>query len=107
MKAILFAAVLSLSIVSLPSAATAASSKELHTPRLGQTVKQINLNTASIDVLTKSFKGIGKKRAEAIVSYRQNHGDFKSVSDLAAVRGLGKAFVTQHLAELEAVFITK
>lgn len=107
MKATLFAAVLSLSVVSLPTFAAVNSAKVDHSSTSGQTIKQINLNTASADVLSKSFKGIGKKRAEAIVSYRQNHGNFKSVADLAEVRGLGKSFIKQHLTELDAVFVIK
>jgi len=105
MKATLFAAVLSLTMISLPATAITVKNPPLSSTE--QTTKQINLNTASAGVLAKSFKGIGKKRAEAIVDYRQNHGHFKSVAELSAVHGLGKSFVNKHLSELQAVFNVK
>lgn len=69
-----------------------------------QVIKKIDLNHADVQQLTGSFKGIGKKRAEAIVSYRESVGGFKSIADLAHVRGLGQSFVTNHLPELERIF---
>ena len=65
----------------------------------------INLNTADAKALFQSVKGIGKKRAEAIIKYRETHGKFKSIDDLAAVPGLGKNFVSKHLGELKATFL--
>ena len=52
----------------------------------------VNVNTATVEELTK-VKGIGEKRAEAIVTYRKAHGDFKSVDDVANVKGIGKKFL--------------
>ena len=40
--------------------------------------KLININTASINELT-TLSGIGKSKAEAIITYRQNNGLFKSI----------------------------
>lgn len=48
----------------------------------------ININSADAKALT-SLKGIGKKRAEAIIEYRKDHGPFKSIDDLANVKGIG------------------
>lgn len=67
--------------------------------------QKINLNSADVATLTHAFKGIGKKRAEAIVHYREEQGQFKSVEDLAYVRGLGALFVKRNLALLETIFI--
>ena len=67
----------------------------------------INLNTADASTLAHAFKGIGKKRAEAIVLYREEHGRFKSVSELAHIRGLGLSFVTRNLPQLDAVFVVE
>lgn len=104
MKAKVFAAVLSLSAISVHSFA---APNTVQPPTKSQSIKKINLNTANADELAKSFKGIGKKRAESIVSYRQTHGEFKSIEDLSLVRGLGKSFVSHHLSELQEIFITK
>lgn len=59
-------------------------------------VPPINLNKASIKTLTHSFKGIGVKRATAIIAYRKAHGPFKTVEDLANIKGLGFSFVQRN-----------
>ena len=105
MKATMFAVVLSFFVVSLSSQVIAQDAKTIPAPPVTeQELKKISLNKASIQELTGSFKCIGKKRAEAIVSYRDAHGAFKSIEDLAQVRGLGKAFVDSHLPQLQGVF---
>lgn len=50
----------------------------------------LDLNTASEAELVK-LPGIGKARAEAIVSYREAHGPFASVQDLRKIHGIGPA----------------
>jgi len=98
MKAILFV-VAALLILSSPAIAV----KKYAHPSKPYIV--INLNSADVSTLTHSFKGIGKKRAEAIVAYREQHGNFRSVSELAEVKGLGKSFVTKNLSQLHKVFM--
>ncbi len=39
-------------------------------------------------------------KAEAIVSYRQKNGPFRSADDLAKVKGLGKKTIEQNKANL-------
>lgn len=104
MKATMFAVLLSFFVVSLSTQAIAQEAKTTAPPIVKQELKKINLNKASLQALTGSFKGIGQKRAEAIVSYREANGGFKSIEDLAQVRGLGKSFVNTHLAQLQEVF---
>jgi competence protein ComEA len=50
------------------------------------TKAKINLNTASVKDLMK-VKGINASRARAIIAYRKQHGDFKSIEDLSNVKG--------------------
>ncbi|CEK10288.1 ComEA family DNA-binding protein [Legionella hackeliae] len=103
MKANLFAAVLSLCVASLPLHAK----EQVINPPITKTnapLSKINLNTADVGLLSKSVKGIGKKRAEAIVRYREEHHGFKSIEELSQVRGLGKQFVKNHLMQLQEVF---
>lgn len=48
----------------------------------------ININTAGLAEL-QDIPGIGEKKAQAIVDYRNTHGAFTSVSDLTKVKGIG------------------
>ena len=57
----------------------------------GQAVSKdgkINLNTATSEQL-QTISGIGAKRAEDIIAYRESHGGFQSVDDLKNVSGIG------------------
>lgn len=55
-------------------------------------VERININTATVSELT-ALDGIGTKRAEAIVRYRQAHGPFSSVEELLNVPGIGEGIL--------------
>lgn len=48
----------------------------------------IDLNTAG-PALLMTLPEIGEARANAILAYRQAHGPFRSVDELAAVEGIG------------------
>lgn len=48
----------------------------------------INLNTATAADLQK-LNGIGEKKAEQIIAYRQEKGSFKSIDELKEVSGIG------------------
>ena len=50
---------------------------------------KVNINTATLEEL-QTIKGIGKKKAEAILQYRKEHGAFRSKEDLLQVKGIGK-----------------
>lgn len=49
----------------------------------------VNINTATVEEL-KTLKGVGEKKAEAIIEYRKKNGSFKTKEDLMKVRGIGK-----------------
>jgi competence protein ComEA len=51
----------------------------------------VNINTASAKQL-EVLKGIGAKKAQAIVSYRAQK-PFESIQDLTKVKGIGKKLV--------------
>jgi competence protein ComEA len=52
---------------------------------------KVNVNTASADALSELLNGIGPKKADAIVAYREANGPFKVVDDLLKVKGIGQA----------------
>ncbi|MCM1287642.1 MAG: ComEA family DNA-binding protein [Clostridium sp.] len=47
----------------------------------------ININTADKDVLM-TLPGIGEKRAQDILDYREQHGGFSSIEDIKNVKGI-------------------
>ncbi|MCK5830638.1 MAG: helix-hairpin-helix domain-containing protein [Methylococcales bacterium] len=53
----------------------------------------VNINKADAKTLSESLKGIGIKRAEAIVKYRSKNGPFKSLDDLRNVKGIGDQII--------------
>ncbi len=103
-KSYLYSFFLFLSIVFYTAPNFAQNVVPTEPPQAAQQDQKINLNTADVAMLTHAFKGIGKMRAEAIVHYREEHGQFKSVEDLAHVHGLGLSFVNRNLTALNAVF---
>lgn len=60
---------------------------------------QINLNTASATQL-EVLNGIGAAKAEAIVEHRKQHGAFKSVDELANVKGIGLKTVEKNREQM-------
>jgi len=54
----------------------------------------VNLNTATQAEL-EEIKGIGPAKAKAIIDYRKQHGDFKTINQLDNVKGIGEATVAK------------
>jgi competence protein ComEA len=60
----------------------------------------VNINTAESERLVDDLVGIGPQKALAIVHYRQQHGPFKQVEDLALVSGIGAKTVEQNRSRM-------
>lgn len=56
----------------------------------------VDINTADAKAISKIMKGVGIKKAEAIVAYRKKNGKFKSIDDLSKVKGIGKKTVAKN-----------
>ena len=52
----------------------------------------IDINTAGLYDLQR-LPGIGEKRAQAILDYREEHGPFQTVDELDAVEGIGQGIL--------------
>lgn len=62
---------------------------------------KVSINNATAEELSKALKGVGLKKAQAIVSYREEYGPFKSVEDLKQVPGMGGKLVERNLVNLK------
>ncbi|UGQ29331.1 ComEA family DNA-binding protein [Acinetobacter calcoaceticus] len=60
---------------------------------------QVHLNQANVDELQK-LKGIGGKKAQAIVEYRQKNGGFKNIDEFKNVKGIGPAIFEKNKTRL-------
>ena len=49
----------------------------------------ININSADASSIAEAMTGIGLKRAEEIVAFREKNGRFRSIEDLVLVKGIG------------------
>ncbi len=49
----------------------------------------VNLNSADAQTIAASIKGVGQQKAQAIVAYRQQYGEFTDFSQLENVKGIG------------------
>lgn len=56
----------------------------------------VNINTASAEMLSQALSGVGIAKAQRIVEYREAHGPFESVDELAEVNGIGPATVERN-----------
>jgi len=61
---------------------------------------EVDINHATKKELV-TLKGVGEKKAEAIIAYRNTHC-FKSVEELQQVKGIGKSIVEKNKLELKA-----
>ena len=53
---------------------------------------KVDINSASVKELS-SLKGIGEKKAQAIIDYRTLNGKFKNIDELVHVKGIGTKMV--------------
>lgn len=60
---------------------------------------KISLNQANLQQL-QTLNGVGEKKAQAIVEYRQKNGGFKTVDELVNVKGIGPKLLEKNKARL-------
>ncbi len=56
----------------------------------------VDINTATAEQLAAAMKDVGKAKAEAIVKDREKNGPFKSIDDLARVKGIKAATINKN-----------
>ncbi len=80
---------LAMGLVQSAYAAEKAATETTAKPVTATAAAMVNVNTATVDQLT-TIKGLGPKKAQAIVDYRKDNGAFKSVDDLKKVPGISE-----------------
>lgn len=58
----------------------------------------VDINGDDAETLSDLLKGVGMKKAEAIISYRDEFGPFTAVEDLLNVPGIGPATLEKNRA---------
>nr|WP_232471983.1 helix-hairpin-helix domain-containing protein [Vibrio gazogenes] len=60
----------------------------------------VNINSATAEELATVLSGIGLKKAQALVNYREEHGPFAQVEDVTAVKGIGMSLVERNRSRI-------
>ncbi|MCT6857048.1 MAG: helix-hairpin-helix domain-containing protein, partial [Bombilactobacillus mellis] len=71
------------------NSSTASNTAQTTTANSTTDSKTINLNTADVTEL-QNLPGVGPKKAELIIQYRQEKGSFSKIEDLTEVQGIGE-----------------
>ncbi|WP_025738745.1 ComEA family DNA-binding protein [Salinivibrio socompensis] len=87
MKHLLSSILVVLALVTAPTAWSASQETSQGSEQV-ETLS-VNINTASVQILSEQLTGIGPAKAKAIVDHRQKHGKFASPDDLVTVKGIG------------------
>lgn len=63
--------------------------------------EQVSINEATAEQLSAVMNGVGLKKAQAIVSYREQYGPFSAIQQLSEVPGIGNALIERNAARLK------
>lgn len=99
LSSLLFAALASLSLAAFAAETPKTESAKPAAVELAKAVV-VNLNTADAVTLQRELVGIGATKAQAIVAYREEHGNFASVDELLEVKGIGEATLEKNRHKL-------
>ncbi|MEX2130356.1 MAG: ComEA family DNA-binding protein [Pseudohongiellaceae bacterium] len=83
--------ILAVSLVLMPAVWAADEPALLTMPQ-----EMVDINTADAATLAETLEGVGMARAIEIVAYRETHGKFQTVEQLAEVKGIGMATVEKN-----------
>lgn len=61
----------------------------------------VDINIASAEELAEALNGVGIKKAQGIVQYRQEFGPFKSLDQLLDVPGIGASLLERNRSRIK------
>lgn len=56
----------------------------------------VNINSGTLEQLSTLLLGIGEKKAQLIIDYREKYGPFESVEALMQVKGIGPSTIEKN-----------
>lgn len=62
---------------------------------------KVNINSDDAATIAEVLDGIGMKKAEAIVAYREANGPFEDAAELIKVQGIGERTVSVNMERIE------
>lgn len=62
--------------------------------------QEVNINTANAEQIASVLNGVGIKRAQEIVRYREQHGAFKNAKELLKIKGIGQKTIAKNEQKL-------
>jgi len=68
---------------------------------LSPSQEQVSINQATAEQLSAAMNGVGLKKAQAIVNYREQYGPFSAIEQLSEVPGIGNALIERNAARLK------
>ena len=76
-------------IENIPATSNTTTNSKSTTDSASPNSEQVHLNSATVEDLQK-LNGVGQKKAEQIIAYRDQNGGFKQIEDLTKVTGIGE-----------------
>ncbi len=61
----------------------------------------VDVNTATAEELAEVLHGVGMAKAQAIIEYRDENGEFEHIDELVNVRGIGLRTVDRNRDRIE------
>jgi len=63
---------------------------------IANSASPLNINSATAEQLSAVMNGVGVKKAQAIIEYRNKNGDFSKLDDLVFVKGIGPSVLEKN-----------
>lgn len=99
-KSLLFSLSLISGLIGFSGSVIAENDLSPKTEDVKQVQQTIDINSADVKQLAL-LKGVGLKRAKAIVEYREANGEFASLEDLLKVKGIGESVLEANQSRIK------